>query len=77
MEKVKFGSMEGNAARFNDVEAWWFVDNQWKWFPINAQSVLMGAHVLSEAEYLAQFPDLPPLPVTAFQAGGSESKAAP
>lgn len=65
--KQNYGSMEGNATRFNDVEAWWFVDDQWKWFSINSQSVLMGARVLTEAEFNTQFPDLPPLPMTAFQ----------
>jgi hypothetical protein len=59
--------MEGNACRFNDVEAWWFVDDKWKWMSLSAASVHMHAKELTEAEYKTHFPELPPLPKGAFQ----------
>jgi hypothetical protein len=74
--KTNYAMMEGNATRFNSVEAWWFVDDErWKWFSLCAASVHMHAKPLTEAEYKAHFPDLPPLPKTAFQSDPSLSRA--
>jgi hypothetical protein len=64
---TKYAMMEGNACRFNDAEAWWFVDDEWKWFSLSAASVHNAAKPLTEAEYKFHFPDVPPLPKTAFQ----------
>jgi hypothetical protein len=67
--KTDFAMMEGNACRCNSVEAWWFVDDQWKWLPIDSASVGMHAKPLTESEYKVHFPDVPPLPKMAFQSG--------
>ena len=73
--KTEYCSMEGNACRRNPGEAWWFVDDQWKWLPIEPASVGMHGHPLTEAEFNTQFPDLPPLPKTAFQSDTGLARA--
>jgi hypothetical protein len=50
--------LEGQAARYNDVEAWWF--DQWKWFALDSCFAIAP---MSEFH----FPKLPPLPIMAFQ----------
>jgi hypothetical protein len=74
--KTKYAFMEGNACRYNPVEAWWFIDDErWKWFSLCSASVAMHARPVTEAEYKSQFPDLPLLPKTAFQSDPSLSRA--
>ena len=64
---AKYAMMEGNPVRRNSVEAWWFVDDESKWMPIDSASVSMHAKPLTEAEYNSHFPNVQPLPKTAFQ----------
>lgn len=59
--QLNYGSHEGNATRFNDSVAWWCVDG--KWNPLHPAEVANHAHVLTQAEYEKQFPDLPVLPI--------------
>jgi len=56
--------LEGQASRYNDVEAWWFVEDEWKWFVLDSSSQIIA---MPESEFNAHFPKLPPLPITAFQ----------
>lgn len=60
----KYGSLEGHPVRFIDDEAWVFAKNAWH--PNNSAEVLVGAHVMSEAEFRKDFGELPPLPSKAF-----------
>lgn len=72
---TKFASMEGNACRYNDSEAWWFVDEQNRWIELSAASVHNHAKMLTEAEFKSEFPQLPPLPSDAFHSDPSLSRA--
>jgi len=73
---TRYAMMEGNACRFNEVEAWWFVDDdRWKWFSLCAASVHMHARPVTKAEYKTHFPNVPPLPKTAFQSDPNLSRA--
>jgi hypothetical protein len=63
----KYGAFESNPARFTDTEAWVYQnDNVWR--KMNSAEVRQHAGLMSEARYLANFPDLPALPTTAFTA---------
>lgn len=60
----KFGAFEGFPVRYTSREAWW--KPQANWVPINAAEIYMGAEPLKRPEYERRFPNLPPLPATAF-----------
>jgi hypothetical protein len=65
MSMIKFGVFEARPVRFTDSEAWTYVDGEWD--PANAVEVVHGAHLLTEVQFNAVFPSLPPLPGTAFE----------
>ena len=62
---VKFGMLDGNAVRFTNFEAWWFLDGAWR--PISPGEVLSNAAVMREARFKEVFPQVPILPREAFQ----------
>jgi hypothetical protein len=62
---VKFGMLDGNAVRFNNIEAWWLVDGAWR--SISPGEVLSSAAVMREERFKQLFPQLPILPRKAFQ----------
>ena len=62
---VKFGMLDGNAVRFTNFEAWWFLDGAWR--PISPGEVLSNAAVMREAQFEEVFPQVPILPREAFQ----------
>ncbi|SRR6476661_2552590 len=57
---MKYGVFEGEPARWTLYEAWVCWRGEWKSFP--PMEVMGNAHVVSEAEYYALFPDAPPDP---------------
>ena len=61
---VKFGMLDGNAVRFTNFEAWWFLDGAWR--PISPGEVLSNAAVMREARFKQLFPQVPILPRKAF-----------
>ena len=72
MAEPRYGAFESNPARFTDTEAWVCQhDNVWR--QMNAGEVLNGAAVLSEADYRANYGDLPALPKAAFQSADKPS----
>ena len=72
MADPKFGAFESNPARFTDIEAWVYQhDNVWR--KMNVAEVRQHAALLSEADYLAAYPDLPALPKAAFQSSDKPS----
>jgi hypothetical protein len=72
MADPKFGAFESNPARFTDDEAWVCQhDNVWR--KMNSAEVAQSAALLSKADYLATYPDLPALPKAAFQSADKPS----
>jgi hypothetical protein len=72
MTTPKYGAFESNPARFTDQEAWVYQhDNVWR--KMNSAEVTQHAHVMTEANYRAAFPDAPALPKAAFQSSDKPS----
>jgi hypothetical protein len=68
---IKYAILDDAPVRYNDSEAWEFVGGQWK--PLHIADAHHKAKVSSEESFNKLFPQLPPLPTTAFQSSGSES----
>lgn len=69
MVTPKYGAFEGKPTRFVDNEAWVYAFNAWH--QANAAEILVGAHVMTEAEFQNDFGAVPALPKSAFQSGGN------
>jgi hypothetical protein len=66
MAEPKYGAFESNPAIFTDDEAWVYQHDK-VWRKMNSAEVLMGAHVMSAAQFRSAYGHLPALPSTAFQ----------
>ena len=64
---AKYGAFEGKPVRFIDTEAWLYTNGKWQ--QTSPPEVLVGAAVLDEKAFQADFGVLPPLPKSAFQSG--------
>jgi hypothetical protein len=72
---ISYCSFEGVPTLVSDTEAWSFANGAWK--EINGAEAGMGAAIIGEERFTKMFGQLPPLPATAFQDGGSLSTASP
>lgn len=68
---IKYATLNDQAVRFNDNEAWEFVGNEWK--ELHIADARMKAKLLTEEQFQSLFPHVPALPTTAFQSSGSVS----
>jgi hypothetical protein len=63
---------EYRPAYYTPREAWAFFNGDWK--RVSAVDVAHSARVVSEAEFAAMYPNLPPLPDEAFRSERATSK---
>lgn len=70
---IKYARWEGSPVRFNDREAWLYINGKWQeWDHADA---FTKAGLLTQEAYESMYPDLPPLPEIAFQDAGKRSAA--
>ena len=65
MSKPSCATLEGRPVRLNDIEAWWVINGEWK--PLHLAEAAFNAALLRKEEFERCFPNLPPLPGTAFR----------
>jgi hypothetical protein len=63
--EIRYATLERRPVRLNDYEAWWVINGNWE--PLHLGEAAFGAKLLSEQQFNKMFPNLPPLPSTAFQ----------
>jgi hypothetical protein len=68
---IKYGDLDGLPIRYNDKEAWVFGNGVWK--QIDVADAHHKAVILGEASFNKVYPDLPALPITAFQSSDKPS----
>lgn len=71
----KFADIMSQPVRYTETEAWIYFEDKWQ--RVDMADVYHSARVLTEANYRAIYPQVPPLPITAFQEGGSRAATAP
>jgi hypothetical protein len=68
---IKYGEIDDLPVRYTDKEAWWFVKGAWE--KIDPATAHEKAAIVGEASFNKLYPDLPPLPITAFQSSDKPS----
>lgn len=66
-----YGILDGAPYRFNDGEAWTYVED--KWHMVNAAEINVHGHILTAEGFSEAFGELPDLPSMAFHSGDRRS----
>lgn len=68
---AKYADLMDQPIRYTETEAWICIDGKWQ--PIHTAEVYHKARTLTADKYRAMYGQSPPLPITAFQEGGSRA----